>query len=154
VKLGTTRAVGVVMLAFAIAGAACAKSEADLRQEDRARLEPILVEDESAARAMADADRAQRKGDVLAALDALDSRAKPAIELGLRIATTADARTDWGRSKKELLAKNLEERRAELGPYREAVVSNDVEKLLVALQAQTRIEGHALAAVTAVREGR
>jgi hypothetical protein len=130
------------------------KSEADKRREDKAMLEMVIVEDVKASNAMGEAEKASRKGDVIGALDALDSRAKPAVESGLRIAGTQNPSTDWGRTKKASLTKVLEDRKAELGPYREALASNDKQKLIDSLETQQKIETRALALVVEVNEGR
>lgn len=129
----------------------CTKSDAELRQDDRQSIEAIAAEDVRASRAMAEADTAARKGDVPGALDAVDNRARPAIEAGLRLASSADPKTEWGRTRRDTFAKLLEDRRAELGPYREAVKSGDAEKLVTAIDAQAKIERRAIAAIADAR---
>ena len=97
---------------------------------------------------MGEADQAQRKGDIIGALDALDARVKPAIETGLKLQAEADVRSDWGRSHRSALAVLLEDRRSQVEPYREAILSNDQQKLVGALEAQVRLDKRALAIVT------
>lgn len=133
---------------------ACTKSEAELRQEDRAKIGLIVAEDVRASTAMGEVDQAARKGDVLGALDTIEKRAKPAIEAGLKVTTTVEPKTAWGHSKRSVLSKILEDRRAEIGPYTEALKSGEREQLVDALEAQAKIERRALAAVAEVNEGR
>lgn len=155
---GAPRAGRLALSSIAFAGAllfsGCTKSDAELRQDDRQRIEAIAAEDVRASKAMAEADNAARKGDVPAALDAVDNRAQPAIEAGLRLTSSADPKTDWGRTRRDTFAKLLEDRRAELGPYREAVKSGDAEKLVAAIEAQAKIERRAIAAIADTRDGR
>jgi len=141
---------GAVALA-SLAG--CTKTDAELRREDRTVIELIVAEDVRASEAMAEADAAARAGDVAKAIDVLDHRAGPAIEAGLRTAEAAAPRSAWGRARREAFASILGERRAELGPYREAVRSGDAEKLVAAVEAQARIERRAVAAVEGNRAG-
>lgn len=142
-----------LLLAHLLIFAGC-KSEADKRREDKAMLEMLIAEDVKASNAMGEAEKASRKGDVIGALAALDSKAKPAVESGLRIAGVQSPSTEWGRAKKASLTKVLEDRRAELGPYREALASNDNQKLVDSLEAQQKIEARALALVVEVNEER
>jgi hypothetical protein len=130
------------------------RSEADKRREDKAMLEMVLAEDAKASNAMGDAEKASRKGDIIGALDALDAKAKPAVESGLRIAGTQDPSTEWGKTKKASLTKVLEDRKVELGSYREALASNDKQKLVDSLEAQQKIETRARALLVEVNEGR
>ncbi len=129
----------------------CTKSEAELRQDDRAKIEAIVVEDVRASKAMAEADAAARNGDVPAAIDAVDHRAQPAIEAGLRLTASADPKTEWGRAQRDVFARILEDRRAELTPYRDAIRSTDAERLVAAIDAQAKIERRAIAAIAGAR---
>jgi len=148
------RAAAAVAFAGALLFSGCTKSDAELRQDDRARLEAIVAEDVRASKAMAEADTAARNGDARAALDAVDRRAEPAIEAGLRLTSSAEPRTEWGRARRDAFATILADRRSELGPYREAVKTGDVEKLVSAIEAQAKIERRAIAAIAEVRDGR
>ena len=139
-------------LLFSFSG--CTKSAAELRQDDRVTLEQIVAEDVRASKAMADADTAARSGDVPTALAAVDNRAKPAIEAGLRLATSAEPKTEWGRTRRDTFATILADRRSELVPYREAVKSGDAAKLVAAIEAQAKIERRAIAAIADARDGR
>lgn len=146
---------GAVLLSFAFALLeGCTKSEAELRQEDRPKIELIIEQDVRASKAMAEADDAARKGNIPGAIEALDQRAKPAIEAGLERAQRTETKTEWGRSKKETLGKILSDRKAEIGPYAEAIKSSDPQKLLDSMEAQAKIERRALAATVDIREGR
>jgi hypothetical protein len=137
-----------------LGAAACTKSEGELKQDDRARIELIVADDVRASKAMADADTAARKGDVPGAIEVIDTRAKPAIESGLRAVANADPKTEWGRGKRNLFAKILEDRRAEIGPYTEAVKSGDAEKLIDVIETQAKIERRAITAIADLNEGR
>jgi hypothetical protein len=149
------RAAGLfIAVGIGALGAGCAKSESAIRAEERARLEPLVVEDERAARAMSEADHLQRKGDIIGALDTVDTRAKPAIEAGLRIHPTVTVRSDWGRAQHQALGRLLEGRLAQIEPYREAILSNDEQKLVSALEAQVRLDRRALEIVTDLRASR
>jgi hypothetical protein len=125
--------------------------EADLLRDDRARMELIIAEDMRASRAMAEADEAARRGDVPGAIEAVEARARPAIEAGLT-AAHIQARTSWGLAKQDALVKILADRKAELTPYTEAVKSNDPQKLVGSIEAQAKIERRAIAAVQEVRD--
>ena len=148
------RAAAALAFAGALLFSGCSKSDAELRQEDRAKLERIVEEDLRASKAMADADKAARDGSVPAALEAIDHRARPAIEAGLRLTSSADPKTEWGRARRDTFASILEDRRSELGPYRDAVKSGDAEKLVSAIEAQAKIERRAIAAIAEARDGR
>jgi hypothetical protein len=126
--------------------AACTKSEAELTKDDRTKIDAIVAEDMKASKAMAEADAASRTSNVALALQAIDGKAKPAIEAGLK-AAKADFKTAWGRAHRDTLARILEDRRAELGPYAEAVKSGDAEKLVGAIGEQAKIERRAMAAI-------
>jgi hypothetical protein len=136
--------IGSFVLLLGLPG--CAKSEGELRAGDRPAIEAIAAADVRASKAMADADTSARKGDLIAALDAVEQRAKPAIEGGLREVASAHPTTEWGRTKRDVLAKILEDRRAELGPYTEALRSGDAAELIRAIETQAAIERRALAA--------
>ena len=148
------RAAAAIAFVGALLFSGCTKSEAELRQDDRATIEAIVVEDVRASRALADADAAARKGDVPAALDAVDHRAEPAIEAGLRLTASADPKTEWGRARRDVFAGILQDRRAELGRYREALKSGDPQKLISAIDAQAKIERRAIAAIADARDDR
>jgi hypothetical protein len=125
-------------------------SEEELLKDDRRELELIVAQDLRASKAMTEADAATRRGDTAAALDALDQRAKPAIETGLRIAhDRPEMKTAWGQERQSTFVKILEDRRAELDPYREAVKSGDITKLIAAIESQAKIERRAIVAVGA-----
>lgn len=144
----------VVLAAALIAASGCTKAEPELRAEDRPELHKIAEQDIRASKAMHAADDAVAKGDAKAALDLVDTQAKPAIDEGLRIADGASLRTAWGRAKRDAIAAVLRDRKSELLRYTEAVKSNDAEKLLAAIEAQAAIERRALAAVAGIDEGR
>lgn len=127
----------------------CTKSEAQLEADDRAQIVLLITEDQRASRAMAEADDATRKGTTDVALQALDERARPAIEAGLR-AGHADLKTEWGRSRRDTFVRILEDRRAELGRYSDAIKSGDADKLIGAIEAQAKIERRAMAAIAEV----
>ena len=148
------RAAAAIAFAGALLFSGCTKSDAELRQADRAKLESIVAEDVRASKAMAAADAAARSGDVRTSLDVVDRRAEPAIEAGLRLTSSADLRTDWGRTRRDAFVSILTDRRSELGPYRDAVKSGDAEKLVSAIEAQAKIERRAIAAIADVRDGR
>ena len=127
--------------------------EQDPKQADRAKLEHIVAQDLRASKAMTEADTAARKNDITIALDAIDHRGRPAIDAGLRAATEArpEMKTEWGRTRLETFVKLLEDRRAELEPYREAVKTGNLEKLIAAIESQAKIERRAIAAAADTR---
>jgi hypothetical protein len=96
------------------------------------------------------ADDAVAKGDATTALALIDSDAKPAIEEGLRVAGSANMKTEWGKTKRDQIQKVLVDRKNELPRYTDAVKSSDTEKLLSAIEAQAAIERRALAAVAGI----
>ncbi|MDF2693501.1 MAG: hypothetical protein K0S65_1884 [Labilithrix sp.] len=143
-----------ITIASALLLLSCTKSTEELKHDDRAKLDAIIGEDLRASKAMAEADRAVREGNVTVALDAVDHRAQPAIEAGLRLTAAAEPKTDWGRARRDAFVQVLEARRAELPPYRDAVKSGDPEKLIAAIEAQARIERRAITAAAEAREAR
>ena len=143
-----------LVLAVMVVLTACTKSEPELKADDRALLERIVAEDVRASKGMAEADEAARKGDVPAALEAVDQRVTPAIEAGPRITSASEPRTEWGRAKAHAFTRILEDRRAEVGPYKQAVQSGDATKLIAVIESQAKIERRALTAIAEVNEGR
>jgi hypothetical protein len=129
---------------------ACTKGEPELRADDRPELKKIVEQDVRASKAMHAADDAASKGDAKAALEAVETQARPAIDEGLRLADAAALKTAWARARRDAIAAVLRERKNELPRYTEAVTSGDPEKLLSAIEAQASIERRALAAVEGV----
>lgn len=144
----------VAAAAIACTKAEPPKDEAALRGEDRPRLEELVERDVRASRAMREADDAARQGDAGAAVDLVETRAKPAVDEGLRIAEGAPMKSAWGTARKDELAALLRERKAEMPKYEDAVKSGDPEKMLGAIQAQATLERRAIAAVAAVKDQR
>lgn len=144
----------VLVAAALVVCSACTKAEPELRAEDRPELKKIVEQDVRASKAMHAADDAVAKGDAKAALDLVDTQAKPAIDEGIRLADGAAPRTAWGRAKRDAIAAVLRDRKSELPRYTEAVKSGDAEKLLAAIEAQAAIERRALVAVAGIDEGR
>jgi hypothetical protein len=99
---------------------------------------------------MQTADEAVAKNDAPRALAVIENEAKPAIDQGLRLAEGAKLETEWGKTKRDAIAKVLRDRKSELPRYTEAVKSNDAEKLLSAIEAQAAIERRALAVVEGI----
>ena len=113
-----------------------------------------MAADIRASQAMHAADEALANGDPNAAVTALDDRARPAIDEGLRLAEAARVETAWGRAKRDAVEAVLRDRKTELQRYTSAVKSGDPEALVVAIEAQARIERRALTAVAGIDEGR
>ena len=132
--------------ASAIVTQGCSKAvpdEAVLRAEDKRELERLVALDVRASQAMRDADDASQKGDAGAASDQLAKRARPAIDLALSSAETANMRSDWGRAKKDALVALFRDRKTELPKYEEAMKGGDPAKMLEAITAQAEIEPEA-----------
>ncbi len=129
-------------------------NDADARAEDQRTLEQIVALDLRASRAMREADTATGNGNGAEAVALVATRAKPAVEEGLRAAASARLLTPWGRSKRDELASILHDRDAEMPRYEDAARGADPSKLLAAIEAQAAIERRALATVATVTEGR
>ncbi len=133
---------------------ACTKGEAELQRDDRAKIDLIVAEDVRASHAMAEADAASRRGDLPAALQAIEGRARPAIQDGLRLARATETRTAWGSAKRGTFREILAARDAELAAYTAALKSDDPATLIAAIEAQAAIERRAVLAVDEVTSGR
>lgn len=128
----------------------CSKSDIELRADDKTQLVQILAEDTRASAAMSEADVASRQGHTERAIEALATRARPAVDGGLRLASSSTPKTEWGRTQKATLTKLLEDRGEMIGRYSEALASHEESKLLSSLEAQAELERRAVAVAAEV----
>jgi hypothetical protein len=144
-----------------VAACACTESSSSRRAgpggseaRDRESLAGVVAVDMRASQAMRDADEAATKGDAGAALAIVEKRATPAVDEGLGLVDRAGVETPWGKQKRDALGTVLRDRKREMPRYEEAVRSGDLEKMLVAMQAQAEIEKRAIGTVADLGPGR
>jgi hypothetical protein len=146
------------LLLSALALAACTKSEERLREDDRSKLAQLAAIDQRVSRAMKDADDLAMKGDSKAAVDRVETEAKPAIAEATLSCDSMKMESAWGKERQNTLCLIVADRKSEMPRYIEAVKSGDAAKLLAAMEAQAAIERRALAMAAAAlepsREGR
>lgn len=119
----------------------------DGRAADEKSLEPVVLFDVRASKAMREADAAAHAGEAEKAVDIVTKRARPAVEDGLRAGDAIVPKSAWGQAKREELLGILRDRKAEMPRYEEAIRADDPEKMLATVEAQAAIERRALRAV-------
>jgi hypothetical protein len=132
---------------------ACTKSEEALQKDDRTKLAQLAAIDQRVSRAMKDADDLAMKGDAKAAVDRVETEAKPAVTEASQSCDALKMESAWGKERQNALCLVVADRKSEMPRYIEAVKSGDASKLLAAMEAQAAIERRALA-MAAAAEGR
>lgn len=125
-----------------------------MKADDKVELSRLVALDVKVSKALKEADDAEKVGDAGAAVSLLDGRATPLADDAIRQVEAAKPKTEWGQAKKTEILSLLKERKGSIVGYREAVESNDPNKLLSQYLIQSELERRAIAVVAAIEEQR
>ncbi len=138
-------------LAAAIAVIALACDGATER--DRATLLRVVATDQEVSRALHRADELVAKGKVAEASDVVAKDARPKVELAAAELAAAEPTSSWGKARAADVRVVLKARRETIDGYVAALASDDVQKVIDALEAQKPVEARAMAVAAVVRAG-
>ncbi|MCC6647986.1 MAG: hypothetical protein IT374_20765 [Polyangiaceae bacterium] len=139
--------------AVAVAVAAIALGCDGATERDRLTLLRVVALDQEASRALHGADELVAKGRAKEASEVLARDARPKVERAAAELTAHEPTSSWGKQRAGDVRAVLRARRESLDAYAAALASDDVQRVIDALEAQKPVEARAMAVAAAVRAG-
>ena len=137
------------LLALGLAAAGCSENT----ERDRMTLLRVVGTDQEVSRALHRADELVGKGKIAEASDVLAKDARPKVELAAAELAANEPESKWGKARAVDVRAVLTARRTSIDAYAQALTSDDVQKVIDALEAQKPVEARAMAVAQAVRSG-
>jgi len=134
---------GVAIALLALPG--CGKNERALRcQDDAAAVRELIVADQRTGSALHDVDAVAGQGNPAEAAKKLERDVLPAATHAKELASSFQPRSRWGVARKQELAALVQDREALAKDYGDALRSEVIQKVVLQMERQMKLERRAL----------
>lgn len=113
----------------------------------------VVAIDQEVSRALHRADELVAKGKAAEAADAVSKDARPKVERAAAELAAHEPTSSWGKARAVDVRVVLKARRESVDAYAAALSTDDVQKVIDALEAQKPVEARAMAVAEAIRSG-
>lgn len=122
-------------------------------ERDRMTLLRVVAIDQEVSRALHRVDELVAKGRGAEASEWISREARPKVERAAAELAAHEPTSSWGKARAVDLRGVLKARRATIDDYAAALATDDVQKIIDALEAQKPVEARAMAVASVIRAG-